>query len=159
VDVELWNADLGEYTTLARGIPAALGDHQWTVPAGFPAGERFRFVIRDASNPRRYDMSSGWVSINMPQPIVNSVSMIDEGLDVRVRPMPAADNITVSWGDRSVTEIELVDLHHRPIVTRTAGEGANHVSIDLGSISSGLLFVRVHDAGGSVITKPVVIRR
>ena len=159
VDVALWNGTEGSLTVLAAGLPAGVHRYVWHVPAGLPTGERYRFVVRDALNHGRFDMSGGWISINMPRPIISTVNMLDDGHDVVVTPMPASDNVTVVWGERSVSGIEVVDLHHRRIMMKEIDRGLRFAKIDLTGLSSGMVFVRLHDDRGASVTKPLIIER
>ncbi len=157
VDVGLWNGDTGTLEILAQGIDFGQGAYEWMIPADQSSGDRYRFVIRDAGNPRRLELSMGWITLGSPPPAVTSVEDIDYGSDIRCDPFPAGNEVRVSWKDRVVTSVEIIDLMHRVVLHQDVDANAGSVRLDVSKMASGLTFIRLRGPNGGIVATPLLI--
>jgi hypothetical protein len=160
VDIGIWDGATSQLTMIATRISANEGSYVWSIPQGLPTGDRYRIMVRDADAPLRAQYSSGYVSIGMtPRPIATTVKQVDEGVDVQASPFPAAEMLTISWRDRDVAKVELLDLHRRLSSSVEVEHGADHARIDVRSVPSGLYFARLVHRNGSIVIEPAMISR
>ena len=157
IDVSLWNGDTGESTILAQNLDISQGAYEWTIPAAQQPGGRYRFVITDVSNRRRLELSDGWITLGSAGPIISSVTEVDYGTDVHCDPFPASAVVRVSWADRIVTSLEVIDVMHRIVLTKDVDPNAGSVQVDISGIASGLAFVRLRGPNGSLVATPLMI--
>jgi hypothetical protein len=135
------------------------GTFQWTIPPGLPAGDRYRIMIRDADHAGRFEMSGGWLRINMPQPVVSSIDDIDAERYMHVAPMPATDNVTITWNDAGTTHVDIVDVHHRVVDNVKVEHAAQWVSVDVSTLASGMYFARMRSGEEVLAVRPLIISR
>lgn len=160
VDVLLWNGALHEWTEIARNVPADQGTYNWQIPPTIVPGNRYRIGVRDAARPIRTMLSASWLSIGLPAPLVTTVSAeIDAGADVLLSPLPATDQVTVTWSDRDVERLEVVDLARRTLATWDVVKGAGTTQLDLRDLPSGSHFLRIIAADGRLVVKPLPVIR
>ncbi len=160
VDIGIWDGVASRLTMIATRISTTEGSYVWSIPHDVVPGDRYRIMVRDADAPLRAQYSAGYLSIGIsPRPIATSVKHIDEGLDVHTSPFPAAEHLTVSWKDREVEKVELLDIHRRQAAFVVVEDGADHVRIDVRSIPSGLYFARLTHRNGSIFIEPAMISR
>jgi hypothetical protein len=157
INVGLWNGDTGMLTQLAQGVDVSLGSYDWAIPADQPAGSRYRFVITDASNPRKLELSGGWISLGTVGALISSISEVDLGEDVQCDPFPASTSVRVSWKDRIVTTVEIIDIMHRVVLKRDVDSRAGSIRLDIRDLASGLVFVRLRGSNGSLVATPLMI--
>lgn len=160
VDLVLWNGALQQWTEIARNVPADQGEYHWQVPSSVVPGDRYRVGVRDAARPIRTLFSASWLSIGLPAPLVTGVAnQIDHGMDVHVSPLPASDRVTVTWTDRQVERLEIVDVARRVLTSWDIANGSGTTQLDLRGLPTGSHFLRILAADGRLVVKPLPVIR
>ena len=97
VDIELWDGERRQFTTIASGLPTSTTRIPWTIPATVNPGRMYRFVVRDAAKRSRADFSTGFHEIHKASGFVTTVEdplrMMDSLL---VTPFPSHDRARVA---------------------------------------------------------------
>ncbi len=158
VDIELWDGERRQFTTIASGLPTSATRVAWTIPATVIPGRMYRFVVRDAAKRSRADFSTGFHEIHKATGFVTTVedplSMIDSLL---VTPFPSHDRARVAWTSADASTIDVVDLqgvvvmHIKPEVSTRA------CVVSTGSLQSGPYTVVLTLASGKVHRSPLVV--
>lgn len=67
VDIELVSEATGtQRISIAKKVPASIGEYLWTIPTDLPPGNLYKIKILDSSDPSIYDESDGFFSIVFP---------------------------------------------------------------------------------------------
>ncbi len=160
VDLLLWNGALQQWTEIARNVPADQGEYHWQVPPSVIPGDRYRIGVRDAARPIRTLFSASWLSIGLPAPLVTEVdNEIDRGMDVHLSPLPASDRVTITWTDRQVERLEIVDVARRVLASWDLANNVGTTQLDLRGLPTGSHFLRILAADGRLVVKPLPVIR
>ena len=160
VNISLWNADTRSFVSIAQNVTAA-SDYTWMIPPTLQSSDRYRFMIADADDPRRYEMSRGWVSIGVPQPVVSSVDDLgttDNAIEVSVMPFPSSTSAVIEWQDQGVEELQVLDLHHQLVRSVRVDPSVTSHALNVSSIAAGLYFVKVIDGSQGTAIIPLLVQ-
>lgn len=157
VDVLLWDGYSSVYTPISLATAWTENGVYWKVPGTVTPGNRYRFVVRDPANHKRFQMSAGWVQLGFAVPTEAREEGPDKGLDVQVHPFPAQSAAVVSWFNRNIENLHVVDLHNKVLLEIIVPHGVQSTTVDIRGISSGLVFIKLIDANGSVASAPLMI--
>jgi hypothetical protein len=117
-------------------------------------------MVRDSDQPLRAQFTAGFLTMGTSQqPVAASIMEVDAGDDVQCSPFPANDNVTISWSNRKIRLIELLDIHHRQVLSVAVDPDANHQTFDIQAIVSGMFFARLEHTNGALVVVPVLIGR
>jgi|TARA_R110000737_G_scaffold225069_3_gene239915 hypothetical protein len=84
--------------------------------------------------------------------VTSSVGIDEFGIkSFSIYPNPAANEVSIDFGDLKVTEIEIFDINGQVVKSRISNEGNGVVSVDISNLSSGTYFVKsIEDSGFKV---------
>lgn len=157
VDVFLWDGERQQIITIAKGIPVEQRELKWSIPSDVKPGKLFRFMVLDASNPNRKDMSSGFFSIVAKEDTkLNDINLETEAWTA---PSPSNDYVLVGWSTSEMKRIELVDELQRLLFQQNITNGQSTISLDVKEFSSGTYFVRLINNSGTITIRPIIINR
>ena len=76
---------------------------------------------------------------------------------IQLFPNPASEYLTIDSRQTSINGVELYDLHGKPIRSRISHlEGS--LQLDVGELPAGIYYLKIEGAGGSILTRKIVIR-
>lgn len=159
VDLALWNGDEGRETLIATNIEATPGLYQWQIPSSISPGERYRFVVRDHQQPRRAIRSSSWVTIDRAQPLVSTVQESRVVSAMQLSPMPAYDDLTITWLRDDVLHVDILDVQQREVQRCEVRLGDTTKHIDVRTLPNGTYTIRLHHYGGDTSVERLTIMR
>ena len=158
VDVELWDGERRQFTTIASGLPTSTTRVAWTIPATVNPGRMYRFVVRDAAKRSRADFSTGFHEIHKALGFVTTVedplSMMDSLL---VTPFPSHDRARVAWTSADASSIDVVDLQGVVVMHIKPELSTRACVVTTGSLQSGPYTVVLTLANGKVHRCPLVV--
>lgn len=158
VDVELWDGERRQFTTIASGLPTSTTRVAWTIPATVNPGRMYRFVVRDAAKRSRADFSTGFHEIHKASGFVTTVedplSMMDSLL---VTPFPSHDRARVAWTSADASSIDVVDLQGVVVMHIKPELSTRACVVTTGSLQSGPYTVVLTLANGKVHRCPLVV--
>lgn len=159
VDLALWNGDEGRETLIATNIETTPGFYEWQIPSSTPPGERYRFVVRDHQQPRRAIRSRSWVTINRVQPHVSTMKEEQPPSQMQLFPMPAHDDLTITWSGHDVDQIDILDLEQRVLQRWDVDLGDTSKQVDIRTLPTGTYVIRLHHQTGGTSTERLTIAR
>ncbi len=138
VDIELWDGERRQFTTIASGLPTSTTRLAWMIPATVNPGRMYRFVVRDASQRLRAEFSTGFHEIYKASGFVTTVddptSMTDTLL---VTPFPSHDRARVAWTGVDAMSIDIVDLQGVTVMHIKPELATRACVVSTGSLQSG----------------------
>lgn len=159
VDVCLWDGDRQKLIRLADNIPASQQEFTWTVPEDIKEGMHFRFLIRDASDSSKTDMSSGFISIGLKEASESNLDEFPANTEIRTSPSPVSGAVSIGWNRADMSLLELIDGLQRIVMQQPLAPGQTYAVLNLQSLSSGMYFVRLYGTSGNVSIEPVIVSR
>jgi|GEM_PF-3578542 len=120
--VLLWNADLGEFTELARGINATTGSYDWVIPNTLQLGAHYRIAVRDEGAVPSTTFAQGFISIGAAFAKSSSMQPVLEPTvaTIAIGPNPTSNRVHVCWSDERTTAV----------IRRLTGEEVHRTTID-----------------------------
>ncbi|MBS1561961.1 MAG: hypothetical protein JSS89_10175 [Bacteroidetes bacterium] len=155
----LWNADVGEFTELARGIDAETGFFDWVIPSTLPMSDHYRIAVRDEGALRTTIFAQGFLTIG---PVYRkSQSTLEEEDPVRpmisVGPNPTSQRAHVRWNDERtmcvIRQLTGVEVQRMTI----SAEDRSH-DIDVHDLSSGTYSIELVSALGDRLRTLLVVQ-
>jgi hypothetical protein len=159
VDVLLWDGYTSDLQMIAEAVNPSVGEAAWVVPGTIVPGDRYRFVVRDAANTRRFRMSDGWVPLGIPQPVSTQEEGPDTGSDVSVHPFPAMTSVRVGWEDREIRRLQVVNMNNEVVMEQDVSLSASTTQLNVRAVPSGLYHVKLIDVRGNIVSHPMMVTR
>lgn len=158
VDIYLWNASTSERTEVARGIPGAQGEFQWSVPIDAANGSRYRFVVEATNERYRRTMSASWVTIGpydmhkqSTKPEHSTQEYANVLTPMSIAPQPAREVVRIKFG-ADFHSMRVVGLDGTTLIERTLCNGERTVDVDVQILTSGVYTVVLASNDGRCIT-------
>ncbi len=155
----LWNADVGEFTELARGIDAATGSFDWVIPATLPMGGHYRIAVRDEGGSRTTVFAQGFLTIGPA--FGKSQSALHEQDVVRptitVGPNPTSHRAHVCWNDERTTCV-VRQLTGEEVQRMTISAEERSHDIDVHDLGSGTYSIELISALGDRLRTLLIVQ-
>lgn len=144
VDIFLWNALTSERLLVARNIPAAQGEYQWTVPATMVSGTRYRFIVEPTTERYRRILSGSWVTIGQASALKAVAeeraenAHQNESVEARVSiaPQPAQGIVRIQL-QSEFQSLRIVALDGTQVISRPLLPGELTVHLDVQHLAVG----------------------
>lgn len=158
VDVELWDGERRQFTSIARNVSSRSSRVSWVIPSTIMPGGLYRFVVRDASQPARTDFSTGFHGISLAADFATTVEdELIHGDSLLVTPFPTSDRARVAWTKHDAASIEIVDLQGLTVSYTQPASSTRACVVNTASFQSGQYTVILRLTNGTVQRSPLVV--
>lgn len=155
----LWNADVGEFTEIARGIDAATRSYDWIIPATLPMGGHYRIAVRDEGALRTTTFAQGYLTIG---PVFGKSPGEQQEQDlvrptIAVGPNPTSHHAHVCWNDERTTCIVRQLTGEEVQRTNISAQDRAH-DIDVHDLSSGTYSIELISSLGDRLRTLLIVQ-
>ena len=158
VDVELWDGERRQFTTIAKGVPSQQGHTLWSIPTSTIPGSLYRFVLRDANRPHRAEFSTGFHRVHSASDFATTVE--DGAIDTDsliVTPFPASDRARVAWTKHDAVAVEVIDMQGVTTLRISPPAQTRACAVNTSTLLSGQYTVVITLANGAVRRRPLLV--
>lgn len=158
VDIELWDGERRQYTSIAKGVPASFGHASWNIPPSTIPGSLYRFVVRDANDARRAEYTAGFHRIYNTTDFPTTVE--DGSVDIDsliVTPFPTNERARVAWTKHDARVIEVIDMQGITALRILPQAQTRACAINTSPLQTGQYTVVVTLTNGAVRRRPLLV--
>lgn len=158
VDIQIWDGEQRTFHTIASGLRADMAEYNWVIPQSTLPGKLYRFVLRDAANPRRAEFSTGFHEILRANSVPTTVEPALADVEaLSVSPFPADERARVAWTDFDAQSIDVIDIQGNIQQTLYPASSTRACVVHTRALVSGQYSIVLRRSDGEIFTKTLMV--